>query len=195
MDGIDGVTGPTGPKGDPGDVGPQGATGPQGPAGPGTWLWKDANGAVVSGVSLPTNLTDGSFGKDFANLFLTDASGYIWRFSAGHLSFGVAAVFTAAKVWEAPNCLGIPWISMTDNSAPLPRFTLWVPVDATYRVRGDTAPVITITGCSTDYGSGCTPIGCVSVEALDEANTIVIPAANVPDLSMYAEPLHPELAP
>jgi hypothetical protein len=186
---MSGMQGPQGPKGDQGEKGDDGDQGPPGLPGPGTWIWKDANGTTVPGLLSVFDGT-GVAGQWSTRVLYIDTAGHVWRVVTETLI--VEEVLSHYAVWESTDCSGTEY-STAGGQTPIPRFTFRHAADGSVRVRNDDAQAVTINVQSRNLGSGCVMSASPSLRAIALANTTVIPPIDVPDLSAFVPPLHPEL--
>jgi hypothetical protein len=205
MAGAVGQRGDVGPPGMTGDVGPQGMVGPQGlkgdkgdtgdvgapgANGQGTWVWADANGTVVPGMVAVYEGT--ALGVAPMQVMMVDSSGYIWRVATE--TGAVTAVLPNYRaVYESGDCSGTAYVSLA-ATAPMPRFTFDYATDSTVCVRSDASTVQQVMINSYDAGGGCQGVGTSQASAVALADTAEIAAMDVPSLSAYTMPLHPQLS-
>jgi hypothetical protein len=210
-DGNQGAAGANGPAGTAGGSGPAGPQGPgggqgtQGPAGPAgnapeagvstpRVVWKDANGAEVTILSL------GGYPAG-SGILILDSRGYIWGYGVGSSVASRPNTLTMGRAYAGTDCTGTEYTSAT----LLLGRTTFVLEGQTDPIRAmpDSVPSATVTvhsffdpSCSGfPLPSNCASVSCRTTTSTDlfieTSATIVTPPLVPPTI---AHPMHPERA-
>lgn len=162
---------------------------PDGP-GPAIFVWRDATGATVAGVSGSLD----ALGR--SALHFRDSGGYIWRLDPSSLQTSVERnqEGVGGPAFQSIDCSGTAYLIAGGLSLPPPRVT-FTTGDPTIRVRPDTLVEETIMRCSFRHELGCTRVNpCDGPHsAIRAADTVPPKPLSPPTKLPYVAPLHPDL--
>ncbi len=186
--GATGDAGAPGMPGTPGDGGPPGPVGDAGPAGPrgGGVLWRDRLGAIVPVVT--ANFTGG-----YADLWIADARGLIWRASAGFGYNPGDLPPMPTTFFASGDCSGPGYVRTFEV---IPRMVFRTSGDSELHVIPDNATIVPLAvGSSILSPSPCATTSGLQY-ALPLAGTVPTPTISAPAQgALLAAPAHPEFLP